>query len=177
MIDANAWLELGLGYGRNNWINAKLQKKREGFKQWCGIYPDTCAKVWSDLIEQDILEDGSAKPQHFLLALRWLKAYDYEHQLKKEFGFDEKTIRKWVRFFIVKIEKLKQITVRNLLCLQSFCVESNMLFSSRLLQMLTSTMSYSLCRWMASIAGSRNQLHLIQSGLAISSVASQESTI
>ena len=67
------------------------------------------------------LDVGVIKPIHLLLALRFLRSYDYEWKLGDDFNLSDTTVRKYLRLVLPKLHRLKQLKVCRLLSLVSSC--------------------------------------------------------
>jgi hypothetical protein len=50
--------------------------------------------------------------KHFLMTIHFLQCYPTEHEISAKFGIDEKTARKWIKFFVLRIHALKPQKVR-----------------------------------------------------------------
>jgi hypothetical protein len=74
----------------------------------------SCARVWSLLSENDMLDNGS-KPQQLLWGLMIMMLYKTEAVMSSlAGGVDEQTFRKWGWFFIEQVSWLSQNLVSNL---------------------------------------------------------------
>lgn len=82
------------------------------FRGWFGTDPFIVSLVWGLLSQKGwIKKINGTKPIHLLWALNFLKNYNVEHVSASLFGVDEKTLRKWVWFFVNGISTLASIVV------------------------------------------------------------------
>jgi hypothetical protein len=86
------------------------------FKSLYGSQPIVVLKVWLDLMTTNIAEarvDGNdADIKIFFLSLHFLRCYPTEAIMAGRLKVPEKKERKWVWFFIKKIQALKVLKVR-----------------------------------------------------------------
>lgn len=115
-FSAKDFLALGLTIaGFNRWQSYKQDANTERFTKKYGAIPQTCADIWSDLEQQELLNDEEAKhPVRLLIALRFLWAYEYEHDLGSFFNLTEKTVRQHARVWVKKIEMLLPLKIGEL---------------------------------------------------------------
>jgi hypothetical protein len=73
------------------------------FKAFFGVTPKICAIIWNLLSD---LRPVSAKPKYLLWSLCFLKQYNTENLNHAIFGADEKTIRKWIWYFVRLLSEL-----------------------------------------------------------------------
>ena len=114
----NEFLYLGLelrSNGRSNrWKTVKLESQIVNFQAAYTAHPKTLAAIWHDLQMTPLLElriDASIKPDHMLLAYRWLTAYESEKDINVTYGYGEKSIRKACRDVTAKIAALRKIKI------------------------------------------------------------------
>ena len=92
--------------GKSNNRAAKFSSRR--FRSWFGTDPFIVALIWEMLYMCGWLSKTTkANPSHLLWALHFMKNYETESEGAKNFdGVDEKTLRKWVWFYVTGISKL-----------------------------------------------------------------------
>jgi len=100
-------------------------------KRWMSFYgvsPTVCFDLWNQLCVPVDPPSGhelcSAKPEHLLWALLWLKVYGNETELARLCGatggaIDEKTFWKWTRIFVTRIAYLLPDVVSGIVA--AFC--------------------------------------------------------
>jgi hypothetical protein len=92
-------------------------KSVERFKAFFGSHPVVYAAIWEDLQTTEIAEaridDFKTNADQFLMAIHFLKCYPTEAQLAGLFQICEETARKWVWFYVKKIQALKRGKVRH----------------------------------------------------------------
>jgi hypothetical protein len=93
------------------------QKSEQNTRRFHGMYgssPRVVSKIWHDLLGNNA-EVSRMKATEgikwLFLALYFLKCYPTEEAVAGRFGMSEKSARKWVWFFITKIQSLKVIKV------------------------------------------------------------------
>ena len=115
------FMSLGLGTIAKirRWKQHKHHVSTAKFVKLYGATPETCSEVWKDLTGHPnaIVNVGSGgKPQHLLLALRFLWKYQEQSDLAQFFGQTEKTVAKWLRIYVVKLAILLQSKVSHSYC-------------------------------------------------------------
>ena len=122
-VSANAFMAMGLNIKNKNenWRRRSHARNLDDFSKWCGASTDTCSQVWAYTQEHCGLDVGVIKPIHLLLALRFLRSYDYEWKLGDDFNLSDTTVRKYLRLVLPKLHRLKQLKVCRLLSLVSSC--------------------------------------------------------
>jgi len=101
--------------------NEKLRSKKVFANRWVsffGLDVPACVDAWMRLdIEVEEEEHRGVEPVHLLWGLMMLGRTDSTAILALEAGCDDKTFRKWAKFFIVKLSSLSFDLVRPcLLC-------------------------------------------------------------
>jgi hypothetical protein len=71
-----------------------------------GAQPLLCSLVWRRIYEAKQGSMPRASPKHLLWALMFLKTYETEAVISSIVEADEKTVRKWVWFFVRAIADL-----------------------------------------------------------------------
>jgi hypothetical protein len=112
---------LDYGLGRVGFSERQLQVARvtklERFRSYFGINPNVCAEIFVGLqttaVNDARIESREISMKFLLLALYFLKCYPTEALLTGTFGMSEKSSRKWVKFYVVKIQALKVEKVCN----------------------------------------------------------------
>ena len=89
----------------------KQKTKVRRFKAHYGSNPKVYAELFETLQSTNITAAKLNNPSmnafdKFMMTLYFLKTYPTEKELNSRFGHDEKTARKWTRFFIDKISSL-----------------------------------------------------------------------
>lgn len=114
VITVDEFLEMGLAIHFNN--PKRLEKrsrasKLESFVSYYGCSPLICASLWELLqttkTPRAKVSKKNAKPRYFLMTLHHLRVYPTEKQAEGPWGVTRKTRRKWVKFFLKKIRRLK----------------------------------------------------------------------
>jgi hypothetical protein len=82
--------------GRNADLAADAMQRR--FRANFGVGSIVCNVAWKLLKENG--RANAAEPKHLLYALKWLKTNGTEHVLASDLRINEKTLRKWVWFFV-----------------------------------------------------------------------------
>lgn len=81
------------------------------FRAHYGSNPIVYSELFEDLQTTNIdiarIEGKSVSIKYFLMAINFMQCYPTEHELSALFKVDEKTARKWVKFYIKKIHSLK----------------------------------------------------------------------
>ena len=105
-MSADDFLILGLELGgHDKWRSYKHHCNIDRFKEDYGIIPQTAHLVW-DALRTASLIDNNSKPKHFMIAIRFLWKYEDESDLKRFFKLTEKTVRKWWKHYVFRIEQL-----------------------------------------------------------------------
>jgi hypothetical protein len=89
------------------------------FKAHYGSSPVVYAQIWEDLQTTRIRAariDGNACVDSFLMAIHFLKVYPTEEVLSGLFKICDRSVRKWVWYYVTKIQALKKEKVRQLIC-------------------------------------------------------------
>ena len=110
-------LSLGLNFlGFNPARTEKHAAKTNNshFERAFGANTEACCSIYRDI---QVLDIGSAtihkpKPDHFLLALHWLRRYPTEEANAGMSGLHEDTVRKWAWKYCAAIQALKVYKVR-----------------------------------------------------------------
>ena len=110
------FLHCGLGFRFQNdsWKRRKPDSQVAEFVGEFGVHPKALAAIWKDLQLARFMElriDESVKPEHLLVVHRWLKAYESEASLRRNFGFGEHSIRTWLKDITLKIAGLRKMKV------------------------------------------------------------------
>jgi DDE superfamily endonuclease len=76
-----------------------------------GRSPCVCKKLWNDLQTTHLPEAQIGRRQlrldYLLMSMYFLKCYPMELQLSVTFKINERTARRWIRFYLQKIQGLK----------------------------------------------------------------------
>lgn len=107
VLSAASFEKLGMAImGRHCRGSALIRIRR--FVALFGVEPYMCAIVWRELVASGWTRfTRRPKAKHFLWALIFLKCYPTEGFLAAQVGaVDEKTIRKWVWYYVEGIAKL-----------------------------------------------------------------------
>ena len=100
MVSHEQMLRRGLRVAQAHVGNQKHKAVIGDFKSHYGIHPKQCARVWKDLIERNIIEDGEEDLLGFFAALSFLKEYDREKKRRGIFKMNVKPLReltwRWV---------------------------------------------------------------------------------
>lgn len=93
-------------------MHGSFKTRLRRFKAEYGCKPIVCVKVWNDLMAMQAVEYRSqSKVDHLFWCLFFLKKYPNEDEMVAKFNKDEKTVRKWVWFYIHRIQELKEMKV------------------------------------------------------------------
>lgn len=76
------------------------------FAAFFGAHPLLCSLVWRRIYQAKQGSMPRAAPKHLLWALMFLKTYETEEVFSSKLEADEKTVRKWVWFFVHAIADL-----------------------------------------------------------------------
>jgi len=92
--------------------NKKTSLRR--FRSHFGVDPETVATIYVDMQTTPTMAAWLEEPDLFylLLTLLWLKTYKTEEAIAGLCDIDEKTARKWIRFYTLKLQALKHDKVR-----------------------------------------------------------------
>jgi len=105
------FLGLGLTIAKyDKWETYKPNRQIERFKEKYGVIPKTCEMMWADMRVSPLQEcklPKNAKPKDFLLAMRFIFAYDTENDIGTFFDIkSEKTVRAICRVWVVRMKAL-----------------------------------------------------------------------
>ena len=110
-LPPSAFLSMAMDIGGHpRWRKRNEKVNQQDFKRWCGVSPKSCADIWVDIQ----VDDFKPNPVHLLATLRFLRAYEFEHQLAKTFNQTEKNIRHWLRVYVPKLQALKSLKFSSL---------------------------------------------------------------
>lgn len=94
------------------------------FKALFGSDPVVYAQLWEDLQTTEIpgarIDGRATGIDHYLMAVYFLWCYPTESHLAGLFNICEKSVRKWIWYFVGKIQALKQEKVRKLVAALRF---------------------------------------------------------
>ena len=71
------------------------------------VYSELFEDLKTTLIQNARIEGKHACLKHFLMAIHFMQCYPTEHEISARFKLDEKTARKWIKIFVMKIHALK----------------------------------------------------------------------
>jgi hypothetical protein len=103
---------LSVGLERAGFDEAQQRRNSEDtncrrFRAWYGSEPKVYARMWWDLKEsEEITEEHNL--DKFLMAMHFCKCYTLEEQMAGTFKLTERTVRKWVWFFLKKLQAQKE---------------------------------------------------------------------
>lgn len=105
-------MEMGLGnFFEASQLKVAIKTNIERFVAHFGCLPVNCAMIWEDLQRTKTtrarVKRRKAIPMHFLMMLHHLKVYPTELQAEGQWSLTRKTYRKWVKFFLKKLRRLK----------------------------------------------------------------------
>jgi hypothetical protein len=103
-LSAQDFFEIGMKQILNQQVGAHESSRRK-FVSTFGTDPIVVAVLWKLLSAQTPYIQG-CKPQHLLWALMFMKLYSKETVLAVLSGSSEKTLRKWVWYFLRQISSL-----------------------------------------------------------------------
>jgi hypothetical protein len=111
-ISSYGLVKVGFAETRQN-VSMEINESR--FISNYGAKPNVLAAMWLDF-QTTTVANARIDAKHlclnyFLMTLNFLKCYQKEAQLSGLFGVSEKTARKWVKFYIMKIAALKAAKV------------------------------------------------------------------
>jgi hypothetical protein len=121
ILTADGMMRIGLemcGFDgrRQNKACRALNLRR--FKAHFGSNPIVYAQIWEDLQTTMIPKariDGKVCVESFLMAILFLKIYPTEEVLSGFFKICERSVRKWVWYYVSKIQALKRAKVRRIM--------------------------------------------------------------
>lgn len=118
----------------------------EDFKSYYGAHPIVLAQAWEELqtttipaARIDTTKKRSVHLKNFIRANQFLKQYQTEKQRKVQFGNTEKTIRKWTRYFLERLQALREAKVRERMWLAVVSLISSLMKADTLLCLLLFT--------------------------------------
>ena len=111
LLSATDLVFLGLEMaGFKRLANSSEKTNFDRFNSLYGATARSCHELFLQISEVD---DRQVHPKYFLLALRFLKEYPTEQQLCGMFNIQsEKTVRKWTKIYVKKIQELLPAKVR-----------------------------------------------------------------
>ena len=80
------------------------------FRSLFGCSPRILTAVFNTLLDQELISI-SDKVQHLMWALAFLKSYNAETYFAARYSVSEKTIRKWIWYFLDRLSKLEVVSV------------------------------------------------------------------
>jgi hypothetical protein len=108
-------LKIGLNLVSCN-SNENILTKVDNFKSFYGSDPNVVRLMLNDLqtttIQAARLEANEIDIDYFLMSLYFLRCYPSEIQLGATFKVSKKTVRKWIWFYVKKIQLMKGDKVR-----------------------------------------------------------------
>ncbi|MEL7339944.1 MAG: transposase family protein, partial [Bacteroidota bacterium] len=91
---------------------ARRHKNIVRFMKKYGVHPIVGVKIWDDLQTTNIAEARLPADEvlltRFFMALNHLRKYPTEDDMEGDFGLSAKTCRKWVKFYLERIQALQQ---------------------------------------------------------------------
>jgi hypothetical protein len=96
------------GFAINNQQDVSANDRR--FKSMYGSSALVVSKIWHDLCTTEVEDARIASTDDikmFFLALHFLKCYPTEELLSGKFKMSEKSCRKWIWYYIKKVQALK----------------------------------------------------------------------
>ena len=113
----NDFLKLGLtiaGYTPRSIARTLTAANRQRFEAKFYACPETCRDIFWDLQVTDLDDAGVDKPNptHLLMTLNYLKEYPIQKNFAGTFHCSVVTARKWVTFYIKKIEALRESKIK-----------------------------------------------------------------
>ena len=103
------FLSLGLSIAKYDmWESYLPHCQIARFKEQCGVIPKTCELMWNDMrVSPEHKLPKNAKPEGFLLAMRFISTHDGETDLGQYFGIkSEKTVRDRCKIWVVRMRLL-----------------------------------------------------------------------
>ena len=116
LLNADEMLDIGLGVlkAETNQL-ARRDLRLARFRSLYGSNPIVYSEIWEKFqtttTEAAHIEKKNLVTKYFFMTLYFLKSYPTEHNLATFFGVDEKTVRRWTNFYILKIQALKWETI------------------------------------------------------------------
>jgi hypothetical protein len=115
-LSAADFLELGLhfaGFEQHRNQRTCMPTNLRRFRAHFGVSPEALSAIFTDLQTTTIVAARIDKPDpdHFLMALNWLRSYKVEEQLAGSCKVTEKTARKWIWKYTGAIQALKAAKV------------------------------------------------------------------
>lgn len=112
ILTADEFMDLGLSvFFQEDKRNVSAKTNVDRFNSYYGCLPILCAMLWEDLQRTNTrrarVKQSKLVPKYFLMALHHLKVYPTEMQAEGPWGLTRKTYRKWVKYFLKKIRRLK----------------------------------------------------------------------
>jgi hypothetical protein len=106
------------GFGLRRQDNSNGAQNLRRFNSLFGSKPIVYAQIWEDLQTTPIPEarlDAKVCVDSFLMTIYFLKEYPTEEALSGLFKIGEKTARKWISYYVCKVQALKRAKVRQLM--------------------------------------------------------------
>ena len=116
IVTPGAVLQRGLDLVGFNFQRQQSVRRSKNIERFCthfGSRPAVCANIWSDLQlteDPDVRVEPSkigSSLEHLLMAAHFLKCYPKENESEAIFKLSDSTIRKWVWFYVQKLQALK----------------------------------------------------------------------
>jgi len=112
-ITPSQFLRIGLehvGFERARQLRTRLPMNLQRFRSAFGVGPGAVAAAYRDIQITANPDARINKPNsfYFLVALNWLSTYKKEVEMSGFFHTDEKTLRKHIQFYVIKIAALKE---------------------------------------------------------------------
>lgn len=118
LLNADEMLQIGLCiFGEDGTQPKPVNRntKLTRFRSLYGSNPVVYSEMWeafqttSDVAAQ--IDKKNLITKYFFMTLYFLKCYPREHELSVLFRVDEKTARRWIKFYVEKIQGLKYQTI------------------------------------------------------------------
>ncbi|MEL7338942.1 MAG: hypothetical protein AAGM67_00545, partial [Bacteroidota bacterium] len=102
-------------YSNQQVARAKVQTNTKRFVKKFGADPVVCVRIWEDLQVTHVQDARVPKEDlrviFFLMALNHIRKYPTEDDLEADFKLSAKTCRKWLRYYLQKIQALKEVKI------------------------------------------------------------------
>lgn len=116
LLTADEMLDIGLSIlGADAKQSARRELRLARFRSLYGSNPIVYSEMWESFQTTAIaaaqIEKKKLVTKYFFMTLHFLKSYPMEHDLAVLFRVDEKTVRYWTNYYILKIQALKEQTI------------------------------------------------------------------
>lgn len=114
-VTPNQFFQLcSIYFNRSSSVSSTSDRR---FMAMYGASPLVCTKIW-DHLRNNLHQ--LARPVYLLLSISFLKFYTTENVFQAIFNVDEKTFRKWTKYFIQRISVINNVSSSFLYKIESY---------------------------------------------------------